>query len=111
MYDQKEVGKRLMEVRRKKELSRKIVAEQLGYSEDTVIKAEQGRHISLNYVTAFAELYSVSLDYIFMGVSKKSCDKNQNDDEFVVSLINISENKRHLARTVIENIIKSFVQE
>lgn len=74
MYDKKEVGKRLIDIRKEKGVKREDVAEAIGYSEEAVKSAEQGKSISLNMVTAMACYYGKSLDYIMFGTEMGELD-------------------------------------
>lgn len=107
MYIQKQVGTRIKESRRAMNISRETVARELGFSEDTVKKAEQGRNISLNFVTLFSERYSIKLDYLFWG--NESAEAESDADKFIMDFCRIPKERRDIARKVIHDVWMDFI--
>lgn len=67
-YGDKEVGNRLKSLREKRGLCKGYIVEQIDISESLYSKYESGeRMLQLDTGIKLAELYGVSLDYIYLG--------------------------------------------
>ena len=104
MYDKKQIGKRLVVLREKRDLEREKVGEDTGYSESTIKKAELGENICLNSAVILAEYYGVSLDYLVLGAE---CD----GDEMAIErlLRSVPEEKRKLAVNAVKGVLSAFI--
>ena len=100
MYDKKEVGDRLIKLRKESGVKRWAVADAIGYSEATIKGAELRNCVSLSVVVALSEYYGVSLDYIIKGAGST---------EFDYLFNRISDDKKNLAWNVVKNVLITFI--
>lgn len=100
MYDKKEIGERLKDIRKKRGERREDIADALGYSEDSVKKAEQGKSISLNMLVSLSEYYGDSLDYIVYGFE---------GGEIEAMLRSLPEEKRNIAIKMIKGMLNTMI--
>ena len=110
MYDQALVGERMRRIRKKLNKTRRTVAEELGYSEETIKKAEYGLRLSLTLVTSFSEEYSVSLDYLFWG---KKIDQEAKDETLALisALFNeVPADNIKLAERIVIKVLREFIE-
>ena len=104
MYEKKQVGERLMGMRKERRLKRNTVAEAIDYSEESLKAAELGKCLSLNMIIALAEYYGVSIDYIIFGFAS---DKDAYAVEHL--LRSVPEERKSLAINAIKGVISAFV--
>ena len=64
-YNAKETGRRLADLRRRIGFTQPEVADRLGVTRDRITAMEGGRRLHTPYVVALADLYDVSLDYLY----------------------------------------------
>ena len=102
MYNVKESGKRLKELREKCGQTQNEVAEKMNMSLDTVRKNEQGvRGLSVDSVDLYAQYYNTSIDYIING--------NNSDDNISMVLSRLEElsvEKKNLVIKILDGIIE-----
>lgn len=85
MYNMKEAGVRLKELRRKKEITQEQVAAELNISVDTLRKNEQGiRGMSVELLDIYADYYNVDMDYIVNGQKNNSIEAKKLLEKFPV---------------------------
>lgn len=73
MYDKKECGKRLKELRMLSGKTQLEVSQEINISTDTISKIEQGkRSPSVSLVEELSRYYKISTDYIITGSSNGS---------------------------------------
>lgn len=74
------IGKRLKEARKKKNLTQKVVGEMIHISKGSVSKQENDKsYPKLNILLEIADLYDVSIDYLFSRDKFVACE---NDDSY-----------------------------
>ncbi len=72
LYDAKAVGKRIKDIR-KGRITQEALAEKLFLSVDSVANFENGRSVCMpEHVARICELFNVSSDFIYYGVSDKT---------------------------------------
>ena len=98
MYNTKEVGRRLKELRRKKRVTQEQVANELNISVDTLRKNEQGsRSMSVELLDIYAEYYDTDMDYIING-------RKNNNNEVIKILENYPLQKQKMALKILKRI-------
>ena len=96
MYNTKEVGRRLKELRRKKRVTQEQVAKELNISVDTLRKNEQGsRSMSVELLDIYAEYYDTDMDYIING-------RKNNNNEVIKILENYPLQKQKMALKILK---------
>lgn len=64
----KEIGKRIQNLRKDRNLTQQQLAEELGISPNMVAKVESGLRIpSIDMFVVMAEYFGISLDYLVLG--------------------------------------------
>lgn len=64
----KEIGKRIQNLRKERNLTQQELAEELGISPNMVAKVESGLRIpSIDMFVVMAEYFEISLDYLVLG--------------------------------------------
>lgn len=76
------IGKKLKDARKKKKLTQKVVGEMIYISESALSKQENDNgYPKLNILLELADLYDVSIDYLFSRDKFVACE---NDDKYYV---------------------------
>ena len=76
------IGKKLKDARKKKKLTQKVVGEMIHISESALSKQENDNgYPKLNILLELADLYDVSIDYLFSRDKFVACE---NDDKYYV---------------------------
>ena len=102
MYNTKEVGRRLKELRRKKRVTQEQVAKELNISVDTLRKNEQGsRSMSVELLDIYAEYYDTDMDYIING-------RKNNNNEVIKILENYPLQKQKMALKRLKGILDNL---
>jgi transcriptional regulator with XRE-family HTH domain len=102
MYNTKEVGRRLKELRRKKRVTQEQVAKELNISVDTLRKNEQGsRSMSVELLDIYAEYYDTDMDYIING-------RKNNNNEVIKILENYPLQKQKMALKILKGILDNL---
>lgn len=102
MYNTKEVGRRLKELRRKKGVTQEQVANELNISVDTLRKNEQGsRSMSVELLDIYAEYYDTDMDYIING-------RKNNNNEIIKILENYPLQKQKMALKILKGILDNL---
>lgn len=97
MYDKKECGKRLKELRMLSGKTQLEVSQEINISTDTISKIEQGkRSPSVSLVEELSRYFKISTDYIITGRSSIS----KKDEE--LKLENETEKQKVLERIIAE---------
>lgn len=82
MYDKKECGKRLKELRMLSGKTQLEVSQEINISTDTISKIEQGkRSPSVSLVEELSRYYKISTDYIITGSSNGSGRDEERDQK------------------------------
>lgn len=98
MYDKKECGHRLKQLREAKGKTQQEVAKAVGLSVDTICKIEQGKRCpSIAVVELLRNYYNTTADYIISGY----VEDNQGQDAL---LKHVPEHKREIVEQLMENI-------
>ena len=67
-YNAKEIGKRIKELRKQRELTQLKLAEQLNITDNFLAKIEGGsKNPSIDLFIQMSEFFGVSLDYLILG--------------------------------------------
>lgn len=104
MYNLKEVGKRVKNLRKKLNMSQEKLAEELNYSHYAICKIERGNQaLTIDYGLIYADYFGVSLDYIYKG-------EQPVDDEITEKYNSISNDKKDLAKSVMLCSLDAFLQ-
>lgn len=99
MYDLKESGKRIKELRKKRGLTQEQLGEAVGLSYKTVNYIENGvRGTTIDNMDIMAGYFGVSIDYLARG--------KELDNGLSILLEELSEEKRKLAMRVFRGIIE-----
>lgn len=100
-YDIKKSGDRIAELRNRKCVSQNKLAEEIGVHSKTISKAERGINgLSIDYLILLAEHFSVTLDYLVLGV--------KNEENIASQLYNKCPNER---KELLLSIMKIFVEK
>lgn len=102
MYDKKECGNRLRQLREAKQKTQREVAKEVGICVDTICKVEQGKRCpSVAIVDLLSDYYKTTTDYIIGG--------HIYGEQEVKGLLNtIPEQKRDVVERLIEDIKDLF---
>lgn len=99
MYDLKESGKRIKELRKKRGLTQEQLGEAVGLSYKTINYIENGvRGTTIDNMEIMADYFGVSIDYLVRG--------KELDDGLSILLEELSEEKRELAMRLFSGIIE-----
>lgn len=86
-YDQKESGKRIAELRKKKGLTQEQLAEKLNISTSNLGKLERGlQSFSIDLLIEIGFFFGVSTDYLLLGCSIPNYDAGKEFDSLVTQL-------------------------
>ena len=81
--EQKEIGGRLKDLRKSKNLSQEELSEEFGCKRETILHNEKGRTIlSVERLNQYVKYFDVTADFILYG------KKKEDDLEHIVSLLN-----------------------
>lgn len=101
MYEIIESGKRIRELREKKNLTQEQLADELGVSYKTVNAIENGtRGTTVDTLDLIAESLDSSLDYIVRGVV--------GNNDIVKMIENVPMEKQELAKRLIKGILENL---
>lgn len=102
MYDKKECGNRLRQLREAKQKTQQEVAKEVGICVDTICKVEQGKRCpSIAVVDLLSDYYKTTTDYIIGGHIYR-------EPEVKELLKNIPEQKRDVVERLMEDIKDLF---
>ena len=91
-----EMGDRIRECRKQKNLSQAELAEAIGVSDNTISNMETGSNkVKLENIEKLADLFEVTLDYLVKGVGQIPAD-----DEFINDYLQLSSEDRKKMRSV-----------
>lgn len=93
------MGKRLAELRVKRNETQEVVAEAIGISTEYLSKIENDKKVpSLEVIMLLKEYYNTSLDYLLCGKREQKCD-----------IIRLWENLDNCTQRMVRNIMESVV--
>lgn len=102
MYDKKESGNRLRQLREAKRKTQREVAKEVGICVDTICKVEQGKRCpSVAIVDLLSDYYKTTTDYIIRG----HISREQKVEEL---LKNVPEQKQDVVERFMEDIKDLF---
>lgn len=102
MYNIKEAGSRLKELRKEKGYTQEQVADELNISVDTLRKNEQGiRGMSVELLDIYAEYYGTDMDYIING-------RKNNNNEIIKILEKYSSERQKMALKILKGILDNL---
>ncbi|MCM1286869.1 MAG: helix-turn-helix domain-containing protein [Clostridium sp.] len=102
MYDKKECGNRLRQLREAKRKTQREVAKEVGICVDTICKVEQGKRCpSVAIVDLLSDYYKTTTDYIIRGY----ISREQKVEEL---LKNVPEQKQDVVERFMEDIKDLF---
>ena len=100
MYNEKEVGKRIRNLRKQKGMTQDELAAVFKTESSAISKIETGnRTISLDYVVEIAAYFEVSIDFLINGEAVI-------DDEITTAFIQVPFYKKGLVKKLILDLIK-----
>ena len=100
MYDAKEVGKRIKDLRKQKGLTQNQLSEELKTESSTICKIETGnRTISIDFAVDIAAYFNVSIDYLIKGETVV-------DNEISMAFNQIPFCKKGMVKRLILDLIK-----
>ena len=100
MYDSKEVGKRIKELRKQKGMTQDELADVFKTESSSLCKIEKGSHtMSIDYLISFADYFGVSTDYLLNGESVV-------DDEISKAFAKLPMYKKEMVKKLILDLIK-----
>ena len=93
------MGKRLAELRAKRNETQEVVAEAIGISTEYLSKIENDKKVpSLEVIMLLKEYYNTSLDYLLCGKREEKCD-----------IIRLWENLDNCTQNMVRSIMESVV--
>ena len=100
MYDAKEVGKRIKNLRKQKGMTQDELAAVFKTESSAICKIETGKQtISIDYAVDIAAYFEVSIDYLING-------ENVIDDEITTAFAQVPFNKKVFVKKLILDLIK-----
>ncbi len=101
MYDLKESGMRIKELRKKAGITQEQLAEELGVTNKTICYIENGvRGTTIDNMALIAEYFGVSIDYLVHG--------KETVDPIGVVLLELDAEKRALALRLFKGIVENL---
>lgn len=86
VYDAKQFGKRLRNLRKDRKITQAELAEKLFLSEDTISNIENGKTTCMpEHLTKICQIFNVSADYFYFDIMKSLKPNYNNNIEGIIS--------------------------